>query len=39
MSEVKRTDKFIDAKANDMHEEVVKEISDNLAKGCLYEDE
>ena len=36
---VKKTDKFIDAKANDMHEEVVKEISDNLAKGCLYEDE
>lgn len=35
---VKKTDKFIDAKANDMHEAVVKEISDNLAKGWLYED-
>ena len=35
---VKKTDKFIDAKANDMHEAVVKEISDNLAKGYLYED-
>jgi hypothetical protein len=29
---------FIDNEANDMHEAVVKEISDNLAKGCLYED-
>ena len=36
---VKKTDKYIDAKANDMHEAVVKEISDNLAKGCLYEDD
>ena len=36
---VKKTDKFIDAKANDMHEAVVKEISDNLAKGWLYEDD
>lgn len=36
--QVKKTDKFIDAKANDMHEAVVKEISDNLAKGWLYED-
>ena len=35
---VKKTDKFIDIKANDMHEAVVKEISDNLAKGWLYED-
>lgn len=35
---VKKTDKFIDLKANDMHEAVVKEISDNLAKGWLYED-
>lgn len=30
---------FIDNEANDMHEAVVKEISDNLAKGWLYEDE
>ena len=30
--------KDIDNKANDMHEAVVKEISDNLAKGWLYED-
>jgi hypothetical protein len=29
---------FIDNEANDMHEAVVKEISDNLAKGWLYED-
>lgn len=35
---IKKTDKFIDAKANDMHEAVVKEISDNLAKGWLYDD-
>ena len=35
---VKKTDKYIDLKANDMHEAVVKEISDNLAKGWLYED-
>ena len=35
---VKKTDKFIDVKANDMHEAVVKEISDNLTKGWLYED-
>lgn len=34
---VKKTDKYIDLKANDMHEAVVKEISDNLAKGCRYE--
>lgn len=29
---------FIDNEANDMHEAVVKEIADNLAKGYLYED-
>jgi hypothetical protein len=29
---------YIDNEANEMHEAVVKEISDNLAKGCLYED-
>ena len=29
---------FIDNEANDMHEAVVKEISDNLAKGWRYED-
>ena len=29
---------YIDNEANDMHEAVVKEISDNLAKGWLYED-
>lgn len=29
---------LIDNEANDMHEAVVKEISDNLAKGWLYED-
>lgn len=31
-------DGYIDNEANDMHEAVVKEISDNLAKGWLYED-
>ena len=29
---------YIDNEANEMHEAVVKEISDNLAKGWLYED-
>ena len=29
---------YVDNEANDMHEAVVKEISDNLAKGWLYED-
>lgn len=28
---------FIDKEANDMHEAAVKEISDNLVKGWLYE--
>lgn len=32
-------DGYIDNEANDMHEAVVKEISDNLAKGYLYEDD
>jgi hypothetical protein len=31
-------DGYPDNEANDMHEAVVKEISDNLAKGWLYED-
>lgn len=31
-------DGYIDNEANDMHEAVVKEISDNLSKGVVYED-
>ena len=30
---VKKTDKFIDLKANDMHEAIVKELTEKLEKG------
>ena len=35
---VKKTDKFIDLKANDMHEAVVKELTEKLEKGIALDD-